>query len=284
MSAHFTRHRWSVGRAALVGAAGLVVTVAGVVAVSSSVGAAPRSAPSVAITTPAAWQEVKAGQSVQLSASLSNTATSRNTCRIVWDDGSSDSLATKSTCARSHSYAQAGMYTVRVTATDSTGASGDAKVLVVVTDPNAGWVNIDGSTPTPLGSITSDPKATSSTWLHLDARYYPGRSTPTGEGKAWTPQTSFRMEGQKSTLQWLVVTPNKLVAAKGTVVRDGTTYGFVIYGRDGSPDAVRVVAWNQAAGQNPGAGTVIDTARGSSYDIDQTALVPMDSGQALIQH
>jgi hypothetical protein len=240
--------------------------------------------PKLTLAGPAAWQLFTVGQPVQVSAPITDAANDTHTCRIDWDDNSADTApATQRSCAGSHAFTHAGMYTLQVTATDDDGGSGSATVLVVVYDPAAGGVTLNGATETPAGALVIDPSTDSPTRAHLAAHYQPGHQTPVGTAKAWITQTAFRMSAA-AQLQWLVVTPDGKIASKGTNVRpDGRQYGFVFYGYT-SPDRMRVVVWDLSAGENPGQGTILDTRAGQSYDLDLADPLPLTSGAIRIHH
>ena len=251
--------------------------------------------PSVSVTGPAAWQLFKVGTTVGLTAPVTDPGSNdTHSCTVSWDDGAVQSFpADRGTCDQTHVFAHAGMYTVTVTVTDDDGGTGTASVLLVVFDPNAGWINLDGSTLTPAGALVDTPNASQWTWVHLDAHYYTQTGAPTGVAKSWVPQTPYRMES--TALQWLVVTPDGKIAVRGTATgQDGSALGFVFYGYHGCPaagpdcqvgtDRMRLVVWRLSAGPNPGAGTVYDNQPSAGYDIDVVGPQPLNSGAVQIHH
>jgi hypothetical protein len=248
--------------------------------------------PKLTLTGPASWTLYRAGSAVHVTAPFTDPGTNdTHTCTVVWDDGTTDTTpATEGTCNRDHTFPHPGMYTIRATVTDDDGGSDSATTMVVVYDPNAGWANVDGSTASPAGALTSDPSATGEIWAHLTARYY-NPNSPTGRISIQQPGTSLRLDG--SDPQWLVVTPDGKIAAKGTGVSGGTAYGWVVYGYQGctagrttgcqpGPDKLRVVTWPLSAGANPGTATLYDNVASAGYDVDVAAPTAMISGQVLI--
>jgi hypothetical protein len=256
----------------------------------------PNVRPTLALTGPAAWQLYRAGTPVTVTAPVTDPGTNdTHTCVATWDDGSTSSYAASGhACNQSHTFAHAGMYTITLSATDDDGGVSDTvSVMVVVYDPDAGWTNMDGSTATPSGALAAYPNANQWTWAHLDAHYCTATGPPVGVAQTWVPGTPYGMNSV--ALQWLVVTPDGKIAARGTGTgNDGSALGFVFYGYRGCPatgpdcqagaDRMRLVVWSLAAGPNPGAGTVYDNRPAAGYDIDVTEPQPLTSGAVQIHH
>lgn len=90
----------------------------------------------------------------------------------------------------------------------------------------------------------------------------------------------MRFDAGVDRLDWLVVTPDGKVAAKGTGTVNGVSgYGFVFYGYDGcvtgqttgcqpGTDRFRVVIWPLSAGAYPVDTIVYDNRRDKGYDVD----------------
>jgi hypothetical protein len=172
--------------------------------------------PALSVTGPAPWQLFRAGTPVALTVPVTDPGSNdAHTCAVNWDDAEPvQTYPAGPGCDQTHTYAHAGMYTIRVTATDDDGGTATTSVLVVVYDPDAGWVNMDASTLTPAGALVGSPDASQWTWAHLAAHYYTPTGPPTGTAKTWVPQTPYRMES--TALQWLVVTPDGKIAVRGT--------------------------------------------------------------------
>lgn len=251
-------------------------------------------APQVRLTGPDPWQLFKARTPVTVTATFTDPgANDTHTCRVDWDDTTtSHTAAAGHSCTVAHTFAHAGMYTLGLTVTDDDGGADIAGVMVVVYDPDDGWTNLDAATETPPGALAA-ANPTAWTWAHLTARYYTPNGPPTGEAKMWIPDV-FRME-PTSRLEWLVVTPDGKVAAKGTsTTATGDTVGFVFYGYRGcpaagpdcqpGPDRMRAVLWPTNTGQIPGTTITYDNRRGADYDIDRFQPAPLTSGSVQIHH
>ncbi|MBQ1052118.1 hypothetical protein KBX50_27135 [Micromonospora sp. C51] len=251
-------------------------------------------APQVTVTGPDPWQLFKARTPVDVTATFTDPGSNdTHTCAVNWDDGTTGTAAASAdSCTLRRSFAHAGMYTLDVTVTDDDGGSDAATVMIVVYDPDGGWTNVDAATETPAGALDGTP-TTAWTWAHLTARYYTQTGPPTGEAKLWIPEV-IRME-PTSRLEWLVVTPDGKVAAKGTsTTSTGDNVGFVVYGYRGcpaagpdcqpGPDRMRAVLWPTTSGTVPGNTITYDNRRGADYDVDRFQPLPVTAGAVQIHH
>lgn len=254
-------------------------------------------APVLSLNGPKNWELFRAGTPVQLDAPFTDTgANDTHTCVVDWDSGDPEEYAgTSRSCSRAHTFAAAGMYTIKVTVRDDEGASDSAEVMVVVYDPEGGRTNADGSVASPAGAWSKAPELTGQQWFNLTAEYErPTATRPKGPGKTWLADTPFYIDSGDRGLDWLVVTPDGKTAAKGTALNRGVQYRFVLYGYDGcanggssscrpGADAFRAVVWPTDSGQNPGSEITYDNRRGAGYDVDVADLQPLTSGQVLLQ-
>jgi hypothetical protein len=244
-------------------------------------------APTVTITSPAQCCAQPVSQPLALVAPFTDPGTNdTHTCSIVWDDGTTDTFGQEGSCNRTHQYAHAGMYTIVVTVTDDDGGSGTASVLVVIFDPNAGFITDGGWIDSPPGAFTPDPSATGKAHIATEVRYQDA-TTLTGQvrfrmheallplstdptlwpaaSKADPPWLDLRSD----SLDWLVVTPDGKAAVSGTATLNGVVYRFILYGYDGSPDRMRIVIWLASAGPCPTGPFLYDNRPGASFDLDQ---------------
>ena len=154
------------------------------------------------------------GANVSVSAGFTDVGTNdTHTATIAWGDGSSAATVTESSGAGSatgsHSYADAGIYTVSMTVTDDNGGAATVSTSVVVYDPTGPFVTANGNFTSPSGAYTpenpGDPNVVGAAHIDFLARYQPGDTVPTGHG-------AFRFHAAGLTLDstgfvWLVVTP-----------------------------------------------------------------------------
>jgi hypothetical protein len=247
-----------------------------------TVGNAP---PVLTLNGPDPWQLFRVGDTVTVDATFTDAgANDTHTCAIGWDDGTSDNYgASAGSCGRTHRFNRAGMFTLSVAVTDDDGASDSATVMIVVYDPAAGFVNANGSVASPAGSYADAAGVSGDGWFHLAARYYNNGTVPTGEARTWLNNTGFRFGTVgDASLEWLVVTPDNKIAAKGSGLIDGQRRGFVFYGY-AAPDRFRMVVWDLDLGRYPGSVTTYDNQRGAGYDVDVAEPRSLTSGIVTIQ-
>ncbi|GGN95847.1 hypothetical protein GCM10010112_86550 [Actinoplanes lobatus] len=251
--------------------------------------------PSVKINGPDPWQVFKAGAAVNLNAPFTDPGVlDTHTCSVRWDDGGgADTYPAEShTCDRRHTFAHAGMYTISVTVTDDGGASDTATTMIVVYDPEAGFVNADGAFTSAASAWAAKPTAGSMSF-HLAGNYY-HTDTVTGTAKAYLANTDLRLDAGNKGLEWLVVTPDGKVAARGKATVNGQSgYGFVYYGYDGcttgragqcqaGDDRFRLVIWPLSSGAHPGNETWYDNRPEAGYDVDVTEPQNLTAGAVTI--
>ncbi|MEV4473939.1 PKD domain-containing protein [Nonomuraea sp. NPDC049504] len=243
--------------------------------------------PVLTLDDPAPWAVYRAGTQVDLAASFTDSgANDTHTCKVTWDDGAQESYAPISgSCDRPHTFEHPGMYTIDVTVTDDDGASDNAEVMVVVYDPDAGFVTAGSTIQSPAGALSEDPAHTGKGSFQFNPKYKPHDDGPVpGGGKVSFGLADSDLDLDATGLEWLVVTPDGKAAVKGTAKVGGDSgYGFVLYGYD-DPDKLRMVVWRSSDGPVPGNNLVYDSNRGTSYDLDQAEPQAITSGSVQVHH
>jgi hypothetical protein len=233
------------------------------------------------IHEPRPWQVFRAGTEVRLVMAFTEPgANDTHTCRTDWDDTSVSSyVPVDLTCRTTHTFAHPGMYTIKTRVTDDDDGTGDAEVMVVVYDPNAGFATGAGHLMSPADAL-EDGTGAGRAHFQFNPSYRPHDTGPVpsnGKVSYSIQETDFVLDSD--ALEWLVVTPDDKVAAKGTGTVDGQGgYGFVLYGYDADPDAIRLVVWPLAAGEYPTTDLLYDNRRGGGYDLDVADPQPIDNG------
>jgi hypothetical protein len=205
------------------------------------------------VHTPRVWrvratpEAAAVGTPVRIEARFTDPGTGdTQTVDIDWGDGTVTSAYIASsydgrgatTASGSHSYAAAGFYTVKVTATDNDGHQGwDYLNYAVVYDRNNG--NVDGS-----DLVYSDPTGLGTAELSFNARYAQGAVVPDGKVKLRIGSNfSFEASGhdfyvaQKSG--WYFIQ-----GSNGTLNGE-TGLNYLVFAVTGKPDMIRVRIWKK---------------------------------------
>jgi hypothetical protein len=185
-----------------------------------------------------------------------------------------------------HTYAQAGVYTVVVTVVDNSN-TGDRRssaveltAYVVVFDPSGGFVTGGGWIDSPAGACNT-AVCTSATSgkasFGFVSKYHKGASLPSGNTEFHFKAGDLRFSS--TSYEWLVVAGMK-AKFKGTgTINGGGNYGFLITAIDGKdangPDQFRIKIWDVATGA-----IMYDNKMGSPDDSDDATNI--DSGSIVI--
>lgn len=227
------------------------------------------------------WAVYRAGESLDLGATFTDPgANDTHTCTVTWDDGTTDEYAaTEGTCGQGHTFDDAGMYTMDVKVTDDDGGSDSAQVMVVVYDPDAGFVTGAGSALPEMAPGTTAETASATARFTFNPKYLPHDEGPPATGGKFVYQlTETGFELNADGFDWLVVTPDGKTAFRGTGTLDGASgYGFVAYATEDS-EAFRVVVWDLDVSAHPDDDPLYDSVRGEGYDVDVASPAPITRG------
>ena len=95
------------------------------------------------------------------------------------------------------------MYTIDVTVTDDDGASGTASVMVVVYDPNGGFVTGGGWIEAPAAALTSDPSAaTGKANFGFVSKYEKGATVPDGQRSSSSRPGTSTSTARRTSGSW----------------------------------------------------------------------------------
>ena len=192
---------------------------------------------------------------------------------LDWDDGTTSvGTVTESggygSISADHIYSTPGIYNVKLTVTDKDGGTGTAtSQLIVVYDPDGGFVTGGGWIDSPAGAYVADPALTGKANFGFVSKYQKGANTPTG-------QTEFQFNAgglnfHSANYEWLVVAgPKAQYKGNGTINGAGN-YGFLLTATDeqinggGGIDKFRIKIVDKTTDS-----AVYDNVIGTSENID----------------
>lgn len=179
-----------------------------------------------------------------------------------WGDGSADSTCSWSVCefdeiagnpVYSHSYSEAGVYTVQAIVAYSSYEPDISTFDVIVSDtdyrPTGGFVTGSGWIDSQAGAYKPDTTPTGKAKFDFVSKFKKGAKVPTGN-------TEFVFEAgdlnfYSSSYQYLRVNRGDDAGAQfmgtGTINGEGD-YRFMLWAGDGSPDTFRIKVWSKVDG------------------------------------
>jgi hypothetical protein len=220
------------------------------------------------------------------------------TATFDWGDGTTPTPSlsgTSSPISTSHTYTAAGVYTVKVTVTDSNGLSSVqalstaySPAYAVIYDPSAGYVTGGGwiNSPTnacnagagPLGVCSTNVTGTAN--FGFSSQYKQGSSTPTGN-------TEFQFQAgnlnfhSSTYAQGSLVVSGSMAQYKGTGTINGQgSYTFTLWACDAqlSGSCQTGVDGFRIQIKTTGGAVVYDNVPGGAGDLSQGATQPISGG------
>ncbi len=177
-----------------------------------------------------------------------------------WGDGTVDTTAPISTggagiAMAGHAYVAPGVYPVAITVSDDDGGSAAAvSDLIIVYDPEGGFVTGGGWFDSSAGAYFPDPDLSGRASFGFVSKYHKGAQLPTGN-----TEFVFKAGGlnfHSAGYDWLVVNQggtNAQFKGTGTIngapAPSGQPYRFMIWAGDGDPDTFRIKLWWEDAGE-----------------------------------
>jgi hypothetical protein len=164
------------------------------------------------------------------------------TATVRWGDGSVQPLTA---ALVSHTYAAAGVYTIRVDVVDGPFTTTATSSAVVVYDPAPAVAGL-GQISSPTGALVGAPTVSGPATFAFAAAYPRNGTVPVGLTTFALPRGNFLFTS--ITNDWLVVSGTQLqLHGRGRVNGSGS-YDFLVTADDARPDRFRIQIWNRTNG------------------------------------
>ncbi|MBI1760163.1 MAG: DUF11 domain-containing protein [Acidobacteria bacterium] len=186
----------------------------------------------------------------------------------------------------SFTFTEAGVYKVTLTVTDGCGGTGSAStidgldLLVVIYDPNGGWVTGGGWINSPAGAYVPNPALTGKANFGFVSKYQNGQTVPTGN-------TEFQFKAgnlnfSSTSYEWMVISGARAQYKGAGTINGAGDYRFMLTAIDGQEpggggaDKFRIRIWN-----NNGGGLVYDNQMNAPDSADLTTVL---GGGSIVIH
>jgi len=232
-------------------------------------------APIVSIDGPAPGSVYPVGTAIDFTGSFTDDPGDTHTAQWAFDGATQAGTVDEGagTVTGSHTFTTAGVYRITLTVTDNYGATGTASMigefdaLVVVYDPDAGFVTGGGWIDSPAGAYLAEPDLAGRAGFGFVSKYKKGANVPTG-------QTEFHfrvadLSFSSDTYEWLVVAGARAQYKGAGTINNAGAYGFILTATDGDlaggdVDRFRIKIWDLNAGD----AIVYDNQMGAVDDAD----------------
>jgi hypothetical protein len=156
------------------------------------------------------------------------------------------------------SFSVPGVYMVKLTVTDGCGGTDSTSVvdaldaMIVIYDPNAGYVTGGGWFNSPEGAYTPNTALTGKASFGFVSKYEPGATVPTGQTEFQFRVANFNFHS--SIYEWLVVAGARAQYKGSGQVNGAGDFGFLLTAIDGAisggggADKFRIKIWNKISG------------------------------------
>jgi len=249
-------------------------------------------APAVTITGPASGALFQVNTPVNFAGTFTDNLGGTHTATWMFDTITSVATVVEPTASNpgtantTFTFTSTGVYLVKLTVNDGCGAVttadtvGGLTAMVVIYDPNGGFVTGGGWINSPAGAYTPYPSLTGKASFGFVSKYENGATTPTGN-------TEFQFHGanfdfHSTVYDWLVIAGAR-AQYKGSGTVNGTgDYRFILTAIDGDVngggglDKFRIRIWN-----NNGGGIVYDNQMNAPDGADPTTVL---GGGSIVIH
>ncbi|MGH9841533.1 MAG: immunoglobulin domain-containing protein, partial [Blastocatellia bacterium] len=243
--------------------------------------------PVVSITGPASGAIYPVGTAVNFSGAFTDASGGTHTATWTFDAITQSGVVNEParTVSGVYTFTQAGVYQVTLTVSNSCGQQGVAttigelSALVVVYDPNAGFVTGGGWINSLAGAYVPDPTLTGKANFGFVSKYKKGNNVPEGQTEFNFNVANFKFHS--TVYEWLVVAGARAQYKGSGQVNNAGDYRFILTAIDGQinggggQDKFRIKIWN-----NQGGGLVYDNQMNAPDSADPTTV--LGGGQIVI--
>ena len=172
-------------------------------------------------------------------------------CSIAACTINESSMTSDGDISTTHTYSQAGIYSVKITVIDEDGLSDEktAEGFVVIYDPDGGFVTGGGWIDSPEGSDIVNPELTGKANFGFVSKYQNGQTVPTGN-------TEFQFKAgdlnfKSTSYDWLTIAGHQAKYKGEGIINDAGNYGFMLSAVDEDltpstdDDLFRIKIWDK---------------------------------------
>jgi hypothetical protein len=196
-------------------------------------------APVVTITSPASGTIYSAGTPVTFTGSFADNK-GTHTATWLFDVTAKAGTVNEATgsVTATYTFSTAGVYNVKLTVKDqcsdsgSTTLVGNFSAMIVVYDPNAGFVTGGGWITSPPGAYRADTTLTGKANFGFVSKYQKGQSTPTGETEFQFQVANFNFHS--TSYDWLTIAGARAQYKGSGTINGSGDYGFMLTAIDGN--------------------------------------------------
>jgi len=236
--------------------------------------------PSVTITGPSSGSVYPVGVAVSFAGTFTDNAGDVHTAQWMFDSIAQPGTVNEAagSVSASHTFTAPGVYMVQLTVTDVCGNSATASTvggltaMVVIYDPNGGFVTGGGWFNSPAGAYVPGPGLTGQASFGFVSKYQKGAAIPTGETEFQFQVANFNFHS--ATYEWLVVSGARAQYKGSGTVNNAGDYAFILTAIDGQVsggggvDKFRIKIWDKANGA-----VIYDNQLGASDSADPTTAI-----------
>jgi YVTN family beta-propeller protein len=216
--------------------------------------------PVPSITGPPSGAVFSVGTPVNFSGTFTDNAGGTHSAQWMFDAISQTGVVNESagTVTATQTFNAAGVYLIKLIVSDGCGGSGEAATvggldaIVVIYDPDAGFVTGGGWFNSPLGAYSVNPLLTGKANFGFVSKYKKGASAPTGETEFSFKVGNFNFHS--TSYQWLVIAGARAQYKGVGTINGAGNYGFILTAIDGQisggggVDKFRIKIWDLGTG------------------------------------